>query len=264
MADASSSRERMRDLKNRLIDEQRSKTTAANAKGCRALVSLVLRITHPDSRLGRKLDACGKRNPRNDSRVFCEHPACAVCMRRHGAWLFVDRLFPALETVPPAQLRWITVLMFRCGDLDDGACEMGRQIRRLRHILAKLAGGAGASRARKIRVWGAKEVVREGDQWLFHVHMLVDLAGSEPSTLAGVLRDAWGRGAKQVQVKPMLQRSHRLNIFRLSEYMTKARYSSVVGGRHLWWTNSEIAAVALWRDHQPAQWHRFTFGVRGA
>jgi hypothetical protein len=78
------------------------------------------------------------------------------------------------------------------------------------------------------------------------------------------LRDAWGTGERQVQVKPMQPRSHRSNLHRLAQYMTKARHCSVVEGRHIWWTNEDIAAVALWRDRQPAQWHRFTWGVREA
>jgi hypothetical protein len=263
IGDAPSSRERMHQLRMKLLDAMRSRTPAADAKGSRLLVSRVLLITQPDSLLGEKLAGCGKRNPRNDSRRFCEHPACPVCMRRRGVWLFLDRLFPALEGVPSSRLRWVTVLMFRCADLDEGAHEMDRQLRRLRHILKKFAGGAGASPGRMVRVWGAREVERDGSEWLFHVHMLIDFADADPASLAEMLRDGWGRGGRQVQFKPMLPRSNRLNLFRMAQYMTKARYSSAVDGRHIWWTNEDIAAIALWRDRQPAQWHRFTFGVRG-
>ena len=258
-----SSRERMQQLRIKLLDDMRSKTAAADAKGSRMLVSRVLRITQPDAPLGRKLAGCGRRNPRNDSREFCEHPACPVCMRRRGVWLFLDRLFPALEAVPPSQLRWVTVLMFRRADLDEGAHEMDRQLRRLRHILKKFAGGAGPSRDRMVRVWGAREVERDGNEWLFHMHMLIDFADADPASFAEMLRDSWGRGERQVQVKPMLPRPHRSNIFRIAQYMTKARYSSVVNGRHVWWTNEDIAAIALWRDRRSAQWHRCTWGVRG-
>ena len=253
----------MQQLRIRLLDDMRSKTPAADAKRGRLLVSRVLRITQPDAPLGRKLAECGKRNPRNDSREFCEHSACPICMRRRGVWLFLDRLYPALEGVPASQIRWVTVLMFRRADLDEGAREMDRQLRRLRHILRKFAGGAGISRARLVRVWGAREVERDGNEWLFHVHMLIDFADADPASLAEMLRDGWGRGGREVQFKPMLPRTHRLNIFRIAQYMTKARYSSVVGGRHAWWSNEDIARIALWRDRQPAQWHRFTFGVRG-
>ncbi len=259
---AASSRERMQQLRIMLLDDMRSKIPAADAKGCRLLVSRVLRITKPDAPLGRKLAGCGKRNPRNNSREFCEHPACPVCMRRRGVWLYLDRLFPALEAVPPAQLRWVTVLMFRRADLDAGAREMDRQLRRLRHILKKFAGGAGPSRDRMVRVWGAREVERDGREWLFHVHMLIVFADADPAHLAEMLRVGWGRGGREVQVKPMLPRSHRFNIFRIAQYMTKARYSSVLDGSHVWWTNEDIAAIALWRDRLPAQWHRFTVGVR--
>jgi hypothetical protein len=94
--------------------------------------------------------------------------------------------------------------------------------------------------------------------------MLVDVAGAEPSALAQMLRGAWGTGERQVQVKSMLPRSHRLNIFRMAQYMTKARYSSMMDGGHVWWTNEDIADVSLWRDRQPTQWHRFTWGVKGS
>ena len=169
-------------------------------------------------------------------------------MRRRGIWLFLDRLWPMLEDVPPTRLRWITVLMFRTADLDDGAREMDRQLRRLRHILKKFAGGSGTTRNHMVRIWGAREVERDGDEWVFHVHMLVDCADADPSNLTAALQDCWARGERQVQVKPMLPRSHRLNIFRITQYMTKARYSSVVDGRHAWWTNEDINTVALWRD----------------
>jgi hypothetical protein len=178
--------------------------------------------------------------------------------------LFLDRLYPSLAAVPSSQLRWVTVLMFRRADLDEGASEMDRQLRRLRHILKKFACGAGTFRDRMVRVWGAREVERDGNEWLFHVHMLIDFADADPASLAEVLRDGWGRGGREVQVKPMLPRSHRSNIYRIARYMTKARYSSVVDGRHVWWTNEDIAAIALWRDRLPSQWHRFTFGVRGS
>jgi hypothetical protein len=112
-----------------------------------------------------------------------------------------------------------------------------------------------------VRVWGAHEVERDGAEWLFHVHLLVDLAGSDPDRLAEMLRAAFGRGERQVQVKPMQLRSHRRNIFRLSQYMTKARYTHDVGERHVWMSNEDIVALALWRDYLPSQWHRFTWGV---
>jgi hypothetical protein len=131
----------------------RTKTTAADAKGGRSLVSLILQTMRPDAPLGTRLAGCGRRNPRDDSREFCERPACPVCMRRRGVWLFLDRLWPLLEAVPPSQLRWITVLLFHQADLEDGAREMNRQHRRLQHVLKKFAGGTGKNRVAIVRVW---------------------------------------------------------------------------------------------------------------
>jgi hypothetical protein len=45
--------------------------------------------------------------------------------------------------------------------------------------------------------------------------------------------------------------------------MTKARYTRDAGDRREWLSDEEIVTLALWRDRQPAQWHRFTWGVRG-
>jgi hypothetical protein len=92
--------------------------------------------------------------------------------------------------------------------------------------------------------------------------MLVDLAGADPDRLAQMLRDTFGRGERQVQVKPMTPRSHRVTMFRIPQYMTKARYTSVVGERHIWLRNEDIVAMALWRDNLPLQWHRFTWGIQ--
>ena len=247
---------RLRALRLALLDDRRRNTAAADTKGGRKLVAEAVRFVQPDAPLGKRLAECGRRNPRNDSREFCEHSACPVCMRRRGDQLFLKRLWPALEEVSPSALRWVTVLMFRATDLDAGAIEADRQLRRLRHILKKFADGS------PVRVWGAREVERHGGEWLFHVHMLVDLGGAEPTVLAHLLRAVWGTGERQVQVKPMLPRSHRANVARIAQYMTKARYSSSLDGHHVWWSNEEIAAVALWRDRRSAQWHRFTFGVR--
>lgn len=254
--------ERLRRYRLASLDEVRRTTTAADAKGGRSLVAEVVQFVQPDARLGRRLTQCGRRNPRNDSREFCERAACPKCMQRRGIWLFLDRTWPALKDVPPSRLRWVTVLMFRTADSDDGFRKMKGQHRRLQHILKKFAGGGGRDRTYPVRVWGAREVEPDGDKWLFHVHMLIDFADADPSGLAELLRGAWGSGDRQVQVKHMEPRPHRSNIYRLTLYMTKARYASMVDGKYLWWTNEQIAAVALWRDRHPSQGHRFTWGVK--
>ncbi len=238
--------------------------TAADFKGNREMALAALNKLAPTSPLRVKLAACGTRNQSNDSRVFCEHPACAVCMKRRSKWLFDKRLWPALEAVPPDRLRWVTVLLFERADLDDGAAEeMNRQHRRLQHVLKKFAGDA-----EDVRVWGAREVEKDGAAWVFHVHLLVDLGTTDADRLADMLRDAWGRGDRQVQVKTMKQRSHRANVSRLAKYMTKARYTEAAEGerkrKREWMSYDDILALITWRDARPAQWHRFTWGIRGA
>jgi hypothetical protein len=96
-----------------------------------------------------------------------------------------------------------------------------------------------------------------------HVHLLVDLAGADPQRLGRLLRAARGAGSRQVQIKVMQQRAHRANIIRLAHYMTRARYTRDIGDHREWLSNEEIVTVAMWRDRLPAQWHRFTWGVRG-
>jgi hypothetical protein len=45
--------------------------------------------------------------------------------------------------------------------------------------------------------------------------------------------------------------------------MTKARLTEVVDGKRIWMSYPDILALVMWRDRMPAQWHRFTWGVRG-
>jgi hypothetical protein len=93
--------------------------------------------------------------------------------------------------------------------------------------------------------------------------MLVDLAGVDPDLVAKRLRDAWGRGNRQVQVKSLnAQRHQYANLYRIASYMTKPRYTYAAEDRRLWLSNEDIAALALWRDRLPNQWHRFTIAVR--
>ena len=179
-------RERMQKLRADLVAAMRTETPA-DPKGTRKLVIGALSVLTPRASLLRKLARCGRRNEVNDSREFCGHPACGVCMERRADWLFKERLWPALESVPASRLRWITVLLFAHRDLDDGVGEMKRQHRRLQHVLKKFAGGAGKSRRTKVRVWGAREVEPSDDGWMFHTHLLVDLAGADPHRLG---RDA--------------------------------------------------------------------------
>jgi hypothetical protein len=142
---------------------------------------------------------------------------------------------------------------------------MERQHRRLQHVLKKFAGGTGKNRVANVRVWGAREIERDGTEWQFHVHLLVDLAGGDADRLLDLLRDVWGRGDRQVQAKMMRQREHQANVLRLARYMTKARYTQSVGtgAEREWMSNEDIVAVVRWRDRQSHQWHRFTWGVRG-
>jgi hypothetical protein len=215
--------------------------------------------------LRRKMARCGERNANNDTRWFCGHVACPVCMQRRGTRLFRQRLWPALHTVSPDRLRWITVLMISDASLDDGAIRMIRQHRRLQYVFQKFAGGTGKNRTTKMRVWGAREVERAGSEWLFHTHLLVDLAGSNPDRLARLLRGTWP-GDRHVQVKGMEKRDHQKNLERLARYMCKARYTKAVdsGTERMWMTNEEIVALVGWRDRQSSQWYRFTWGVRGS
>ena len=162
----------------------------------------------------------------------------------------------------PARLRWITILTHQCTNLDVGVSEMLRQHRRFQHILSKFAGGTGKNRRHAVRIWGAREVERTDDGWQFHVHMLIDMAGMNVDELAKMLRTVW-TGNRQVQVKPMDQRDHQANLMRLAHYMTKAQFTRSVGNRREWLSNEEIVELALWRDRQSAQWHRFTWSVRG-
>jgi hypothetical protein len=114
-----------------------------------------------------------------------------------------------------------------------------------------------------LRVWGAREVERDGAAWTFHVHMLVDLGTGSADVLADMLRDRWGRGERQVQVKAMRRRNHRFNVRRVAEYMCKARYTQDVGeGKREWLPYEDVLALIMWRDRLPAQWHRFTWGLR--
>ena len=250
----------MASLRDAIFQHLRT-STAADFKGNRKIALTALNKLAPTSPLRAKLAACGTRNQHYDSRVFCEHPACAVCMKRRSKWLFDKRLWPALEGVPPDELRWVTVLMFERADLDDAAAEeMDRQLRRLRHALKRFRGNAEG-----VRVWGAREVEKDGAAWVFHVHMLVDLGNADADHLAEVLRGVWGRGDRQVQVKTMRRRSHRANVRRLAEYMTKARYTQAAEGerKREWMSYEDILALVMWRDRRPAQWHRFSWGVRG-
>jgi hypothetical protein len=250
-------RMRMARLRAAIADHRRT-STPGDYKGNRTIATTALQLLAPTSPLCAKIAACGKRNPANDSRVFCEHPGCGVCMNRRAEWLFDERIWPALEATPPDRLRWVTVLMFEREDLDKGGREMDRQLRRLRHVLKKFDGGE-----HDVRVWGAREVERDGAAWLFHVHLLIDLGTASADDLARMLRDVWGRGERQVQVKTLKPRNHRLNIRRLTEYMTKARLTETVDGRRIWMSYANILTLVMWRDRMPAQWHRFTWGVRG-
>ena len=255
------SRERMRRMRVALVAEMRT-TTPADPKGNRKMLHGALSLLAPDSSLRRKLARCGKRDPANDSRWFCRRPSCGVCMSRQAKWLFKAHLWPSLQTTPPTQLRWITILTHQCSDLDHGADEMPRQHRRLQRILAKFAISNGKDRTHHLRVWGAREVERTDDGWQFHVHMLVDLGGADVNALAKGLRTAWS-GYRQVHTKLMEQRDHQANLMRLAHYMTKARYTRSVGNRREWLSNREMVTLAQWRDRQSAQWHRFTWNVRG-
>jgi hypothetical protein len=169
------SRERMRRMRVALVAEMRT-TTPADPKGNRKMLHGALSLLAPDSSLRRKLARCGKRDPANDSRWFCRRPSCGVCMSRQAKWLCKTHLWPSLQTTPPTQLRWITILTHQCSDLDYGAAGMQRQHRRLQRILAKFAISNGKDRTDHLRVWGAREVERIDDGWQFHVHMLVDLS----------------------------------------------------------------------------------------
>ena len=126
----------------------------------------------------------------------------------------------------------------------------------------KFAISNGKDRTHHLRVWGAREVERIDDGWQFHVHMLVDLSGVDGNALAKGLRTAWS-GYRQVQTKLMEKRDHQANLMRLAHYMTKARYTSSVGNRREWLSNGDMVTLAQWRDRQSAQWHRFTWNVRG-
>ena len=252
--------QRMDRLRAALVADMRH-TTAAVAKGNRKMVIGALSVLAPTSPLRAKLARCGKRNPANDSREFCRRPCCGVCMQRQARWLFRKRLWPALENVPATRIRWVTILTHRCANLDDGVHEMKRQHRRLQHILSKFAGGTGKSRTLPVRVWGAREVEPIDDEWQFHVHLLIDLAGADADKLAEMLRDGWGTGARQVQIKVLERRDHRANIIRFAHYMTKARFTRSVGNRREWLSIEDIVTLALWRDRLSAQWHRFTWGV---
>ena len=255
------SRERMRRMRVALVAEMRS-NTPADPKGNRKMLHGALSLLAPDSSLRRKLARCGKRDPVNDLRWFCRRPSCGVCMSRQAKWLCKRHLWPSLQTTPPTQLRWITILTHQCSDLDDGSAEMQRQHRRLQRILAKLAISSGKDRTHHLRVWGAREVERIDDGWQFHVHMLVDLGGADVNALSKRLRTAWS-GYRQVQTKLMEQRDHHANLMRLAHYMTKARYTRSVGNRREWLSNVDMVTLAQWRDRQSAQWHRFTWNVRG-
>jgi hypothetical protein len=112
--------------------------------------------------------------------------------------------------------------------LDDGVSRMDREHRRLQYVFQKFAGGTGKDRLAKVRVWGAREVERDGSEWLFHTHLLVYLAGADPDKLAELLRGAWP-GDRHVQVKNMEKREHQANLRRLAQYMCKARYTKAVG-----------------------------------
>jgi hypothetical protein len=252
--------QRMDRLRAALVADMRH-TTAAVAKGNRKMVIGALSVLAPTSPLRAKLARCGKRNPANDSREFCRRPCCGVCMQRQARWLFRKRLWPALENVPATRIRWVTILTHRCANLDDGVHEMQRQHRRLQHILSKFAGGTGKSRTHPVRVWGAREVEPIDGEWQFHIHMLIDLAGADVDKLAEMLRDGWGTGSRQVQIKLLERRDHRANIIRCAHYMTKARFTRSVGNRREWLSIEDIVTLALWRDRLSAQWHRFTWGV---
>jgi hypothetical protein len=251
---------RMDQLRAALVADMRH-TTAADAKGNRKMVIGALSVLAPSSPLRAKLARCGKRNLANDSREFCRRPCCGVCMQRQARRLFRERRWPALEKVPATHMRWITILTHRCAGLEDGAHEMQRQHRRLQHILSKFAGGTGKSRTHRVRVWGAREVEPIDVGWQFHVHLLIGLDGADAETLAQMLREAWGTGSRQVQIKVLEPRDHRANIIRCAHYMTKARFTRTVGNRREWLSNEDIVTLALWRDRLSAQWHRFTWGI---
>ena len=93
-------------------------------------------------------------------------------------------------------------------------------------------------------VWGAREVEPIADEWQFHVHLLIDLAGADVDKLAKMLREGWGTGARQVQVKMLERRDHRANIIRCAHYMTKARFTRTVGNRREWLSIEDIVTLS--------------------
>ena len=103
------SRERMRRMRLALVAEMRS-STPADPRGNRKMLHAALCLLAPDSSLRRKLARCGKRDPVNDLRWFCRRPSCGVCVSRQAKWRCKAHLWPSLQTTPPTQLRWITIL----------------------------------------------------------------------------------------------------------------------------------------------------------
>jgi hypothetical protein len=251
--DRQDARERMDRMRRDLREHDRAQVPTIDVIRSTRLVSDALIREFPDNPLGRKLAGCGRRNSVGNP-LRCGSPACPRCMVRRGKRFAVD-LMSELGSMPPAQLRWITILLFRDVDLDHGAIEMKKHHRRLVKVFSKF---------KYTRVWGCRELEREENGWLFHVHLLVDIASHDPDRIAEALRGAFGSGDRQVKSQPMNARSsQRRNLLRIALYMTKAKYHRSVDRHDRWLPDHEIAELALWRAHRvPLKWHRFTVGVR--
>ena len=61
----------------------------------------------------------------------------------------------------------------------------------------------------------------------------------------------------------MEQRDHHANLMRLAHSHDQFGVHEFVGNRREWLSNREMVTLAQWRDRQSAQWHRFTWNVRG-
>ena len=117
MSQSNSGRAGMTRWRRAEIARARLETTAADDRGARWLVGLVL--VQADEPAGWKMLQCGQPNPNSTGQVHCYLPACPVCSHRRGWRWFVDRLQPAMETVPASQCRFVTVLLPPCDDLDQ-------------------------------------------------------------------------------------------------------------------------------------------------
>lgn len=204
----------------------------------------------------------------------CNRVCCPTCARARSVRYLNTSLRPAIDTILPNDLRFITINLGDVASLDEAdglfAYEHG--------VLKRLVSGINMSDANRwlpanLRFWGWLEVqaVLQPDGaiwWRCHWHCLVALGWVTSDFLGTALRARWP-AAHAVRIDRVrgAEYDHQYHS-EFRESVTKiACYASKVcltirrsDGKREWLPPHAIAAFIAWRMAHPSNWSRFGIG----